>query len=33
VYSANPQEAFRVAFGLGDEGPIMRPREHRIEIW
>jgi len=26
-------EAFRVAFGLGDEAPIMRPREHRMEIW
>jgi predicted metalloendopeptidase len=26
-------EAFRVAFGLGDEAPIMRPRQQRIEIW
>ena len=26
-------EAFRVAFGLPDDAPIMRPREQRIEIW
>jgi putative endopeptidase len=26
-------EAFRDAFGLSDEVPIMRPREQRIEIW
>ncbi len=26
-------EAFRVAFGLPDEAPIMRPRAQRIEIW
>jgi putative endopeptidase len=26
-------EAFRVAFGLGDDAPIMRPRDQRIEIW
>jgi putative endopeptidase len=26
-------EAFRVAFGLPDEAPIMRPRGRRIEIW
>jgi putative endopeptidase len=26
-------EAFRDAFGLPDDAPIMRPREERIEIW
>jgi predicted metalloendopeptidase len=26
-------EAFRDAFGLADDAPIMRPRERRIEIW
>jgi predicted metalloendopeptidase len=26
-------EAFRTAFGLDDDAPIMRPRERRIEIW
>ena len=26
-------EAFRTAFGLPDDAPIMRPREQRIEIW
>ena len=26
-------EAFRVAFGLPDEAPIMRPPDQRIEIW
>ena len=26
-------EAFRAAFGLRDDAPIMRPREQRIEIW
>jgi predicted metalloendopeptidase len=26
-------EAFREAFGLGEDAPIMRPREQRIEIW
>jgi predicted metalloendopeptidase len=26
-------EAFRVAFGLPDEAPIMRPPGQRIEIW
>jgi hypothetical protein len=26
-------EAFRVAFGLGGEGPIMPPRQQRIEMW
>ena len=26
-------EAFRDAFGLPDDAPIMRPPEERIEIW
>jgi predicted metalloendopeptidase len=26
-------EAFRAAFGLADDAPIMRPRGQRIEIW
>jgi predicted metalloendopeptidase len=26
-------EAFRVAFGLSDDAPMLRPREERIEIW
>ena len=26
-------DAFRDAFGLADDAPIMRPPEDRIEIW
>ena len=26
-------DAFQAAFGLGDDAPVMRPREQRIEIW
>jgi predicted metalloendopeptidase len=26
-------EAFREAFGLPDDAPIMRPRDERVEIW
>jgi putative endopeptidase len=26
-------EAFRVAYGLSEDAPLMRPREERVEIW
>ena len=31
--TAAAAKAFRVAFGLGGEAPIMPPRQQRIEIW